>query len=238
MTWVKICGTTNLEDANAALEAGADALGFIFAESPRRIAPDEAKRIIRQLPAPIEKVGVFVNETPERMHQVIEEAGLTAVQLQGEETAAIADELKRLSTTRRGRLHIFKAVGVAKGIEGVIRDFAASPSIDGILLDSFAARAAGQIAGEHKVARGGTGKTFDWKRAEAFVPGLAQRTRVIIAGGLSPANVTEAILMLNPWGVDVCSGVEAAPGHKDVTKVRAFVKAARSAGQRGTTSSN
>src|SRR6476646_10021931 len=101
MTWVKICGTTNLADANTAVAAGADALGFIFARSPRQITPAEASQIIKNIPA-VEKVGVFVNETPERMHEIIVEAGLTAVQLQGEETVDIADELKRLSASRRG----------------------------------------------------------------------------------------------------------------------------------------
>jgi phosphoribosylanthranilate isomerase len=236
MTWVKICGTTNLADANTAVEAGADALGFIFAESPRRISPAEAGKIIQQVPAAIEKVGVFVNETPERMHQIIDQAGLTAVQLQGDETPDIADELKRLCARRRGRLHIFKALGVAKGIEGVIRDFTSSASIDGVLLDSFAARAAGHAEGENKTARGGTGKTFDWKRAAAFVPGMAKKTRVIIAGGLAPTNVSEAIHTLSPWGVDVCSGVEESPGHKDPDKIREFVIAARAATQRRTSS--
>ena len=232
MTWVKICGTTNLPDAATAAEAGADALGFIFAESPRRISPAEAGKIIQQLPAAIEKVGVFVNEAPVRMLQIIDEAGLTAVQLQGDETPDIADELKRLCAQRRGRLHIFKALGVAKGIEGVIREFASSTAIDGVLLDSFAARAAGDAEGVNKTARGGTGKTFDWKRAAAFVPGVAKKTRVIIAGGLAPTNVSEAIHTLSPWGVDVCSGVEASPGHKDPDKIRAFLIAAHGAAQR------
>lgn len=227
MTWVKICGTTNLADANTALAAGVDALGFIFAESPRRISPADARNIIDKLPAAIEKVGVFVNETPERMHAIITEAGLTAVQLQGEETREVAGQLRRLAAHRRGQLRIFKALGVAKGIEGVIREFTAT-AVDGVLLDSFAARAAGH-SGENKTARGGTGKTFDWKRAAAFVPGLAKRTRVIIAGGLNPENVGEAIHLLLPWGVDVCSGVEETPGHKDPAKIREFMLAVRGA---------
>ena len=229
MTWVKLCGTTNLEDAQLAVAAGADALGFIFAESPRRITPAGARAIIEQLPPSVEKVGVFVNETPARMHDIIGLAGLTAVQLQGEETPEAAAQLRQLCASRRGQLRIFKALGMAQGIEGVMRDFTVTSAIDGVLLDSFAARAAGQAEGEHHVARGGTGKTFDWKRAASFVPGLAKRTRVIIAGGLSPANVGEAIRTLSPWGVDVCSGVEQSPGRKDAAKVRDFVTAARSA---------
>ena len=232
MTWVKICGTTNLDDAKAAVAAGADALGFIFAESPRRSAPEAACDIIKTLPAAVEKVGVFVNESPERMHEIIVQTGLTAVQLQGEETTETADALRRLCARRRGPLHIFKALGVAKGLEGVIREFTASDSIDGVLLDSFAARAAGQAEHATKTARGGTGKTFDWRRAAAFVPGLAKRRRVIIAGGLNPENVGEAIHILSPWGVDVCSGVEERPGKKDAHKIRDFINAARKASQR------
>ena len=229
MTWIKICGTTNLDDANAAVAAGADALGFIFAESPRRIAPAEARAIIEQLPKSVEKVGVFVNETPARMQEIIAFTGLTAAQLQGEETLQVAEELRKLCSSRRGPLRIFKALGVARGVEGIMREFTATTAIDGVLLDSFAARAAGHSEGEHHTARGGTGKTFDWKRAASFVPGLAKRTRVIIAGGLSPANVEQAIHMLSPWGVDVCSGVEQSPGRKDPERVRAFVQTARAA---------
>jgi phosphoribosylanthranilate isomerase len=227
MTWIKICGMTNLEDAKAAVAAGADALGFIFAESPRRIAPEQARDIIRVLPGQLAKFGVFVNETPAHMRDIISECGLTGAQLQGEESAEIAGELRRLLAGRTGRLRIFKALGVSRGIEGALRDFAAAKALDGVLLDSFAERAAGHADG--RSARGGTGKVFDWKRAQSFVPGLAKSTRVIIAGGLSPQNVAEAIAMLSPWGVDVCSGVEKSPGVKDPDKVRAFIEAARAA---------
>ena len=227
MTWLKICGTTNLEDAKTAVDAGADALGFIFAESPRRISPEQAREIVRQLPRQVAKVGVFVNESPERIGELVREIGLTGVQLQGDETAADVRTLRRLLTSRTGRLRIFKAVGVARGVEGALREFSTETAIDGVLLDSFAARAAGHAHGS--MARGGTGKTFDWKRAQSFVPGLAKSTRVIIAGGLAPENVAQAIAMLNPWGVDVCTGVEKSPGVKDPAKVNAFVDAARAA---------
>lgn len=228
MTWIKLCGTTNLDDARLAIAAGADALGFIFAESPRRISPDTGRAIIEQLPDTVEKVGVFVNETPARMHEIIAFTGLTAVQLQGEETPEVVEQLRTLSSTDRGTLRIFKALGMANDIEGVMRDFTAADGIDGVLLDSFAMRAAGTGESQH-VARGGTGKTFDWKRAASFVPSLAKHTRVIVAGGLSPANVAEAIQTLGPWGVDVCSGVEQSPGRKDAAKIRDFVTAARAA---------
>ena len=228
MTWIKICGTTNLDDARAAVSAGADALGFIFAESPRRITPEKAAVIVPELPREIGKIGVFVNESPGRMHELVCELRLTGVQLQGDETADTARELRRLASSRIGRLRIFKAVGVGPGMEGALRSFAGAPEIDGLLLDSFAARAAGHADG--KRARGGTGKTFDWKRAQSFVPGLSKSTRVIIAGGLSPDNVAEAIAMLSPWGVDVCTGVEKSPGIKDANKIREFVETARAAG--------
>ncbi|MGH9523745.1 MAG: phosphoribosylanthranilate isomerase [Terriglobales bacterium] len=228
MTWIKICGTTNLDDAKTAVAAGADALGFIFAESPRRITPEKAAEIIAELPREVGKVGVFVNESPQRMHELICDLRLTAVQLQGDETMDVARELRRLASDRTGRLRIFKAVGVGRGMEGVLRGFAGATEIDGVLLDSFAARAAGH--GEGRSARGGTGKTFDWRRAQSFVPGLAKSTRVIIAGGLSPENVAEAIAMLSPWGVDVCTGVEKSPGLKDAAKVREFIESARAAG--------
>jgi len=228
MTWIKICGTTNLEDAQTAVSAGADALGFIFADSPRRITPEKAAEIIAELPPEVAKVGVFVNESAQRMHELICDLRLTAVQLQGDETADIARDLRRLTSDRNGRLRIFQAVGVGRGMDGALRAFAGATEIDGVLLDSFAARAAGHA--DDRSARGGTGKAFDWKRAQSFVPGLAKSTRVIIAGGLSPANVAEAIAMLSPWGVDVCTGVEKSPGVKDPEKVREFIESARAAG--------
>ncbi|MBZ5509690.1 MAG: phosphoribosylanthranilate isomerase [Acidobacteriia bacterium] len=231
MTWIKICGTTTRADALAAVEAGADAVGFVFAASPRRIAPEAAQEIAAALPRPVDKVGVFANESAERIERVARQVGLTVIQLHGDESADFARRLFRSSDGRadgRARLRVFKAVSVMPGVEGVLRDFASSDAVDGILLDSAVLRVACMGQGTELV-RGGTGVTFDWKRATDFVPGIAQRTRIILAGGLSPANVAEAVRILQPWGVDVCTGVEASPGAKDHAKVRAFVSAVRDA---------
>jgi phosphoribosylanthranilate isomerase len=229
MTWLKICGTTNCDDALAAITAGADAVGFVFAPSARRISPEDAAAITKALPRSIDKVGVFVNESAERIEEIARQVGLTAVQLHGDETPEFAGTLFRDPSGRptgRARVRIFKAVSMVPGIESALRNFAASGMIDGLLLDSLDVHATGVQGGPGR-ARGGTGVTFDWKRAADFVPGIAQRTRVILAGGLSPANVADAVRVLRPWGVDVCSGVEAAPGRKDHAKIAAFVAAVR-----------
>ena len=157
--------------------------------------------------------------------------GLTIVQLHGDETPEFARTLLRRSDGSHdapGRLRVFKSVSVMPGVEGVLRDFLSADVVDGLLLDAAVLRAACMGQGTQLV-RGGTGLTFDWKRATEFVPGVSQRTRVILAGGLSPANVAEAIRILEPWGVDVCTGVETSPGAKDHAKIRAFVAAVRDA---------
>ena len=229
MTWIKICGTTNRDDAFAAVKAGADAVGFVFAPGPRRIAPEAAQEIVAVLPRPVDKVGVFANESAERIETVARQVGLTVIQLHGDESPDFARQLFRRSdgfAGGRARLRVFKAVSVTPGVEGVLREFASSDAVDGILLDSAVLRVACMGQGTELV-RGGTGVSFDWKRATDFVPGIAQRTRIILAGGLSPANVADAVRILKPWGVDVCTGVEASPGAKDHAKIRAFVAAVR-----------
>jgi phosphoribosylanthranilate isomerase len=162
---------------------------------------------------------------------VARQVGLTIVQLHGDETPEFARHLLRRSggmPDDRSRRRVFKAIAVMPGVESVLRDFVAADAVDGLLLDSAVLRVACMGQGTELV-RGGSGVTFDWKRATRFVPGIAQRTRVILAGGLSPANVAEAIRLLDPWGVDVCTGVEASPGAKDHAKIRAFVAAVRDA---------
>lgn len=224
MTWIKICAMTNVTDARVAADAGADAVGLIFAASPRRVTPGQARKIVAALPATREKVGVFVNESAERITQIVQEAGLTAVQLHGDETTEFVAALRR--DIKSSRLRLIKTVGIAPGMEGVIRGLGKCPSLDAVLLDSVVRAVAGA---DGVVVRGGTGVSFNWKRAAAFVPGLARRTRVIVAGGLAPETVAEAVHVLRPWGVDVCSGVEREPGKKDHAKVRAFVAAVRAA---------
>jgi len=229
MTWVKICGTTSAEDAKAAIEAGADALGFIFAPSSRRIEPRRAREIIALLPRTVEKVGVFVNEPVGHIREMVSSVGLTAIQLHGDETPDFARSIlhdwpKQLP--KPPRMRVFKAVAVATGLEKDLRDFVAERTVDALLLDSAPRRGAGE-------PRGGTGRTFNWTRATAFVPGVAARVRVILAGGLTAANVGQAIRILNPWGVDVCSGVESERGKKDYKKLREFVHAVRNPRERG-----
>jgi phosphoribosylanthranilate isomerase len=214
--WVKICGTTNLEDALAAVDAGADALGFVFAESPRRVEPGVAREIVRSMPEGIEKVGVFVNETAERISEIVQQAGLTAVQLHGDESLEFANQL-----AEHRRLRVIPVLPITK-IREVERQTGAvcimpGPLIDTILIDSAM-----------RDKRGGTGRTWDWGLSRGFTQAFrAGKVKVIVAGGLTPRNVRAAIETMLPWGVDVASGVEREPGKKDHEKVREFVKAAK-----------
>ncbi len=219
MTWIKICATTNLEDALASVAAGADALGFILAPSTRRVTPETVAAIVAALPAHIEKVGVVVNESPDSLAELAAQAKLTAVQLHGDELPEQLPEFRR-------------ALGSCKIIKTLqTREFLADRgdrldaylrqrhSIDAILLDSG-------VPGN----RGGTGVPFDWNAAVPIVSRIREVLPVIIAGGLTPQNVAQAIRLFQPWGVDVVSGVEREIGRKDETKVRAFIDAARAEG--------
>lgn len=218
MTWIKICGITNLEDALTAVEAGADALGFVFYDkSPRNIDPEAANQITKRLPERVEKVGVFVNESAEQISALASDAGLTAVQFHGDEHENPAKYTVRYKVflglpAEAGRMSLFKK-GEAWGSFMKIPE-----NLGAIVLDSGT-----------RQERGGTGKTFDWNSATAFVSTVSQLHPIVVAGGLTPDNVAEAMRILHPWGVDVSSGVEAKPGKKDPDKVRAFVKAVREA---------
>jgi len=207
-TWIKICGTTSLDDALASIDAGADALGFVFAPSPRRIAPEAAREIIAQLPQEIEKVGVFVDEDPAVIRATVTRAGLTAVQLHGNESPAFVQNL----FPGPRFLRVSKAVIVKPGFDSQLSSFFRPGDLaDAILLDSGA----------------GSGRAFDWKAARAALNG--SDAKIILAGGLNPGNVKAAILDVSPWGVDVVSGVEREPGRKDPGKLKAFVAAVREA---------
>jgi phosphoribosylanthranilate isomerase len=218
MTWIKICGTTNLADAQLAVDAGADAVGFIFAKSRRRIEPKAARAIADALPASIEKIGVFVDEHPEQVRDIVAEAGLTGVDLHGEEDEGTRNLLHAAPVDGR-RIRIFKTLhmGEAKEMEFAQTRILAG-LYDALLLDS----------GSHE-QRGGTGKTFDWDATEKLIRLISVTARVIFAGGLNPDNVAKAIGRFRPWGVDVVSGVEVEIGRKDPEKVRAFVAAVRAA---------
>jgi phosphoribosylanthranilate isomerase len=206
MTFVKICGITNLEDALVAVEAGADALGFNFyRRSPRYIAPEDARRIIAELPAAVMSVGVFVNESePEQVARVMDSVRLTAAQLHGDESPEYCSAL-------RGR-YLIKALRAGVDFDPqAAKDY----KTDAILLDAYA-----------KDARGGTGRVVDWdvaRRVRELVPQL------FLAGGLSPENIAEAIAAVEPYAVDACSHLESAPGKKDNERVRAFIAASRRA---------
>jgi phosphoribosylanthranilate isomerase len=204
--FVKVCGITNLEDALAAVEAGADALGFNFyPRSPRYIAPKDARRIVEQLPVAVMNIGVFVNESgPDEVARIAGLVGLKGVQLHGDESPQYCREL-------RGLFRI-KALRAGPDFDAQqVKDY----ETDAILLDAYT-----------NEARGGTGRIVDWevaRRVRELVPQL------FLAGGLSPENVSEAIAAVEPYAVDACSSLESAPGRKERERVRAFVAAARAA---------
>lgn len=213
--WVKICGTTNLEDAKLAVDAGADAVGFVFGASRRQVVAEQVAEITPHLPEKLEKIGVFVDESHDRITEIVRIAGLTGIQLQGDETPETVAELRNLNLRM-----VVKVVWASAGIGTLPQRIAAHrPNVDGILLDS------GSVA-----VRGGTGTRFDWIEVAAQLRRIQNGTRLIVAGGLNPSNVATAIATLHPWGVDVASGVEREPGRKDPDKVRAFIAAARKAG--------
>jgi len=204
MVKVKICGITSYEDARAAVEAGADALGFVFFDkSPRYINPVKAAGIISRLPPFIQTVGLFVNEDTAQVNWTADYCGLDVVQLHGDETPEDCLEVKR---------RVIKAFRVQKIISIAPLEKYQDYQVAGYLLDAWSPD-----------AYGGTGRTFNWELAHA----AKQYGPVILAGGLTPDNVAEAIRVVNPYGVDVSSGVEAAPGKKDAEIMRAFIRAAK-----------
>jgi phosphoribosylanthranilate isomerase len=220
MTWIKICGITNLEDALTAVEAGADALGFVFYDkSPRQVDVEMAGAIVRQLPEKLEKVGVFVDQTADEVREIVQKAALTAVQLHGKHSMESVWNDARPATECVG---VSKVIPVIPGDSlkdgGVLISQRIHEKIFAILFD---ARSNGVV--------GGTGRTFDWDATRGMVQGISLQLPVIIAGGLSATNVGEAIALFQPFGVDVSSGVEARPGKKDPEKIRAFIRAVRRA---------
>jgi phosphoribosylanthranilate isomerase len=198
--FVKICGITSEEDALLAVAMDADAVGFIFAPSKRQIAPQTARDIARRLPAEALTVGVFRDEAPERVVSIVNEAGLRGAQLHGRES---------IEATRY----------VAARVPFVIKVFTADdPAL--ARADEYGAKVV-MLDG----ARPGSGETWDWSLADAVPDGV----RLLLAGGLTPENVPDAVQAVRPWGVDTASGVERSPGRKDPRKVRLFVANARAA---------
>lgn len=201
--FVKICGITNEEDALLAAAMGADALGFVFAAgSTRQVTTGVVRDIVRRLPPDIASFGVFRDEHPDRVVEIVHACGLTGAQLHGHET---------VETCR----------SVAQRVNFVVQAFpAGDPTIDRaklypvevVLIDN---------------PKPGSGELFDW----SLVDGLPDGKRLLLAGGLDPTNIADAVLKVRPWGVDVSTGVEASPGRKDARKMRAFINGAREAAQ-------
>jgi phosphoribosylanthranilate isomerase len=203
---VKICGITNWPDARRAVEAGADFLGFNFyPPSPRYIAPAKARRIVQRLPKKISAVGVFVNESEDRILDVASTVGFVHVQLHGDESPGAVARLSRI-------FPVMKAIRVRKSFRPA--QLARFKHAQAFLLDGFDAH-----------HWGGTGKTFDWR----LVPKKKGDARIFLAGGITPENVGDAIRTARPYAIDVCSGVEAKPGKKDPQRMKAFMQAVRDA---------
>jgi phosphoribosylanthranilate isomerase len=247
MTWIKICGMTNLEDALTAVEAGADAVGFVFYEkSPRNISVEAVREIVEKLPEGVEKIGVFVDGPEVNPLKVLLDIGLSGTQTYpsaegGEQMIShFVDLGPRPDPAKHARFLTakfltplsMKIIGESEeeiqklaanfaelGKNRSKKDFASERGTATVVLDSGDLR-----------QPGGTGKTFDWHKAVPIAEGMRQGgVKLVVAGGLTAENVAEAIGILKPFGVDVVSGVEARPGKKDPEKVRAFVRAVRNA---------
>jgi phosphoribosylanthranilate isomerase len=221
--FIKICANTNVDDALLAAEMGVDAVGFVFAPSKRRVTPEQVAEITRELPPALTKVGVFTSTDAEEILAAAKVAGLTVVQLH---SGFDPELVNAIDAGSGGALRVVQVVDVAVEMEleelrGLLTAVLRHPFVVAALLDA-----------SHGGASGGTGKRFDWERTAAVVREVQEAIggRVIVAGGLDAENVGEAIAAFKPWGVDVASGVEAAPGKKDAERLRAFVAAARAAG--------
>ena len=201
--FVKICGITNEEDALLAVALGADAVGFVFAPSPRQIAARVAFDITRRLPPEVLTVGVFRDDLPERVIDVCDRAGVKAAQLHGHESPEVTQQV------RRSVGYVIK--GFVAGESALAR--ADEHGADVLLVDS---------------PTPGAGQMFDW----TLIDGVPQDARLLLAGGLTPDNVATAIARVKPWGVDVSTGVEREPGRKDATRMRTFIVNARQASPR------
>lgn len=204
MVKVKICGITNLEDALAACEYGADAVGFIFyKKSPRFIEPERVKKIIKDIPPFVTTVGIFVDEDADKINEIVKEVGLNVVQLHGKELPEFCEGI------RSKVIKVFRIQGSrVQEFKGEMKQY----RVSAYLLDTY-----------QEGIPGGTGETFNWKIAKE-AKGFG---RIILAGGLTLQNVAEAVKTVMPYAVDVSSGVEERPGKKDLKKVKEFIERAK-----------
>ncbi|MBS1257250.1 MAG: N-(5'-phosphoribosyl)anthranilate isomerase [Candidatus Scalindua arabica] len=201
MTKVKICGIKTLSDAKVAVDYGADAIGFVFAESVRNVSKEKARAIVRKLPPFVTTVGLFVNDTAENIEAICRFCGLDAIQLHGNERPSLLNKLKAFKTIKAFRIQNEKDILPIKKYKP-----------DAILLDGYSEK-----------NMGGTGTSFDWK----IVKDIRTSIPIIVAGGLTPLNVSRAIKIVKPYGVDVSSGVESSPGKKDRKLIKKFIDAVK-----------
>lgn len=204
MVRIKVCGLTDPAEARQAAEYGVDAIGLVFAKSPRQVNPETARLIVRAVPPFVQTVGVFVNESPRRIRDIVAHCGLDLVQLHGEEKPDVCEALAPRAV-KAARVRTCEDIEALSAYNGMVRAF---------LLDAWSPD-----------THGGTGQTFDWSIVTEAGKALAEP--VILAGGLNPQNVAHAVEQVRPWGVDVSSGVEISPGRKDMEKIRRFVEAVR-----------
>ncbi|MBI5328782.1 MAG: phosphoribosylanthranilate isomerase [Deltaproteobacteria bacterium] len=213
MVKVKICGITNIEDALASCEYGADALGFIFyKKSPRFIEPEKAKGIIRELPPFVTTVGVFVDEDANMINEIVKTVGLHVVQLHGNESPEFCENMQG-KVVKTFRVKGARVIGIGTGEQGVNKEMERY-NVSAYLLDTY-----------KECVEGGTGVTFNWGVARD----AARVGKIILAGGLTAENVKQAIKIVMPYAVDVSSGVEERPGKKDLKKVMEFIERTKGA---------
>lgn len=222
--WIKLCANTNPSDVQLAIDVAADAVGFVFARSPRHVAPEQVAAITAELPSDLTQIGVFETQDFDEIEFTLHTAGLHGVQLHGELDFLLAERLRNafdstffLIQSLHWSLDRDPAAS-ERTLRDELRAIARHRAADAVLIDTRTAKASG-----------GTGTAFDWERARDVLSAESGKLRIILAGGLDSANVAEAIRTLRPWGVDVASGVESFPGKKDPARVRAFIAAARAA---------
>jgi phosphoribosylanthranilate isomerase len=221
--WIKICANTSLQDSLQAAEAGADAVGFIFAPSPRLVTPRQVGAITPELPFDLTQIGVFVTHDPEEIASTVRTAGLHGIQLHGGLDLPLLEKVRGVFDREYFLIQTVHWVldGDTASEQTLLDEYRTVSRhglADAVLLDA-----------KTPTAAGGTGRAFDWERACAVLAGAPRGLRIILAGGLDPENISEAIRTLRPWGVDVATGVEQRPGKKDPARLQAFIRNARNA---------